>query len=214
MSTTTTLTLAIAAIAANVFFILNVWLKSRRVEPRTYANSLQSVEERLRRDDQLDPEERQRLIEQVAEIKQSLAQHKERPGTQEEEGAQEEQGAQGRPEPLTVPWYEWVAGIAAVVALIGLFAYIAQIVQPVGILSWIGLGLVAGVLAKIIMPGSDPGGIIITVLIGIIGGSLGNLIGQTVGLGGVTGFNLVSILWAVAGSLLLLVAYRLLTRRA
>jgi uncharacterized membrane protein YeaQ/YmgE (transglycosylase-associated protein family) len=77
-----------------------------------------------------------------------------------------------------------------------------------GILSWILLGLVVGVLAKWIMPGDDPGGFVITVLIGISGAVVGGFIASTFGLGTVTGFNVGSLVIAVGGSLLLLFLYR------
>jgi len=77
-----------------------------------------------------------------------------------------------------------------------------------GILSWILLGLVVGVLAKWILPGDDPGGFVITVLIGIAGALVGGFIASRLGLGSVTGFNLGSLAIAIGGSLLLLVLYR------
>ena len=77
-----------------------------------------------------------------------------------------------------------------------------------GILSWILMGLVVGVLAKFIMPGDDPGGLIVTILIGIAGAFVGGFIGSLVGLGGVSGFNLGSIALAVGGALILLFVYR------
>ena len=77
-----------------------------------------------------------------------------------------------------------------------------------GLLSWILLGLVVGVLAKWILPGDDPGGFVITVLIGIAGAVVGGFIASRLGLGSVTGFNLGSLAIAVGGSLLLLVVYR------
>ena len=80
-----------------------------------------------------------------------------------------------------------------------------------GILSWIVLGLVAGVIAKLIMPGKDPGGIIITILIGIAGAVVGG-IASALGFGGVTGFNLGSVVIAVIGAFILLLIYRLLMR--
>jgi uncharacterized membrane protein YeaQ/YmgE (transglycosylase-associated protein family) len=85
----------------------------------------------------------------------------------------------------------------------------------VGILSWILVGLVAGVLAKIAMPGPDPGGIILTIVIGIVGALIGGFVVNNI-LGGpdVTGFNLTSILVATLGSVILLAVYRLVTRRA
>jgi uncharacterized membrane protein YeaQ/YmgE (transglycosylase-associated protein family) len=85
----------------------------------------------------------------------------------------------------------------------------------VGILSWILVGLVAGVLAKIAMPGPDPGGIILTIVIGIVGALIGGFVVNNL-LGGpdVTGFNLTSVLVATLGSVILLAVYRLVTRRA
>ena len=77
-----------------------------------------------------------------------------------------------------------------------------------GILSWILLGLVVGVLAKWILPGDDPGGFVITALIGIAGAVVGGFIASRRGLGTVTGFNLGSLAIAVGGSLLLLVLHR------
>ena len=77
-----------------------------------------------------------------------------------------------------------------------------------GILSWIVMGLIVGVLAKFIMPGKDPGGIIITVLIGIAGSFVGGYIGSFLGFGPVTGFNLGSLLLAIGGAVLLLILYR------
>jgi uncharacterized membrane protein YeaQ/YmgE (transglycosylase-associated protein family) len=81
-----------------------------------------------------------------------------------------------------------------------------------GILTWIVLGLIVGVLAKLIMPGKDPGGIIITMLLGIAGALIGGFIANAMGLGAVSGINLGSILIAVLGAILLLVIYRLMRR--
>lgn len=77
-----------------------------------------------------------------------------------------------------------------------------------GILTWILLGLVVGVLAKWIMPGRDPGGIFVTIGIGIAGALVGGFIASAVGLGTVTGFNLGSLAIATGGALLLLFGYR------
>ncbi len=74
------------------------------------------------------------------------------------------------------------------------------------------MGLIVGVLAKIIMPGKDPGGFFFTILIGIAGAFLGGFIGSFLGLGTVTGFNLGSILLAVVGAILLLILYRVIKR--
>lgn len=84
-----------------------------------------------------------------------------------------------------------------------------------GILSWIILGLLVGALAKWIMPGDDPGGIIVTILLGIAGAFVGGFIATRLGMGTVDGFNLGSLLIAIGGSLLLLWIYRVMrTRRA
>ena len=77
-----------------------------------------------------------------------------------------------------------------------------------GILSWIIFGLIAGILAKVIMPGKDPGGFIVTILIGIAGAMVGGFISTALGFGDVTGFNLSSLGIAIGGALLLLFGYR------
>ena len=82
-----------------------------------------------------------------------------------------------------------------------------------GILAWIVLGLIAGVIAKLIMPGPDPGGIIVTILIGIVGAVIGGFIAGLLGFGSVTGINLVSIIIAVLGAIVLLAIYRLFVGR-
>jgi len=77
-----------------------------------------------------------------------------------------------------------------------------------GFLSWILLGLIVGVLAKWLLPGNDPGGIIVTILIGIAGAIVGGYLATLLGLGAVTGFNLGSLAIAIVGAILLLVVYR------
>ena len=77
-----------------------------------------------------------------------------------------------------------------------------------GILSWIILGLIVGIIAKFVMPGKDPGGIFITIILGIAGAFVGGFIGATLGFGSVTGFDIRSLLIAVGGSILLLIIYR------
>ena len=77
-----------------------------------------------------------------------------------------------------------------------------------GILSWIVFGLIAGVLAKLIMPGKDPGGIVITILLGIAGAIVGGFIASALGWGTVTGFHFESLAIAIGGALLLLFGYR------
>ena len=83
-----------------------------------------------------------------------------------------------------------------------------------GILAWIVLGLIAGAIAKAIMPGRDPGGFIVTALIGIVGAIIGGFLGNMLfGIGGVSGFDIRSLLVAIVGSLILLFIYRAATRR-
>ena len=77
-----------------------------------------------------------------------------------------------------------------------------------GIFSWILLGLLAGILAKFIMPGKDGGGFVVTTLLGIAGAFIGGWIGSLVGLGAVGEFSLGSLLTAVIGALVLLFVYR------
>jgi uncharacterized membrane protein YeaQ/YmgE (transglycosylase-associated protein family) len=74
------------------------------------------------------------------------------------------------------------------------------------------MGLIVGLVAKLIMPGKDPGGFILTILLGIAGAFVGGFIGSLLGLGTFTGFNLGSFLLAVAGALVLLIAYRMIFR--
>ena len=81
-----------------------------------------------------------------------------------------------------------------------------------GILAWIIFGLIAGALAKFIMPGDDPGGFIVTTIIGIVGAVIGGFIAVQLGWGDVTGFDLRSFIIAIAGALILLFAYRLLKK--
>jgi uncharacterized membrane protein YeaQ/YmgE (transglycosylase-associated protein family) len=82
-----------------------------------------------------------------------------------------------------------------------------------GILAWIVVGLIAGVLAKLIMPGDDPGGIIVTILIGIVGAFVGGFVVNLFGGAGVSGFNIWSILVATLGAIILLAIYRLVAPR-
>lgn len=74
-------------------------------------------------------------------------------------------------------------------------------------------GLLAGVIAKVIMPGKDPGGWIITILLGIAGSCVGGYVARLLGLGVHSkGFNLPSLATAVGGALLLLFLYRVIRR--
>ena len=81
----------------------------------------------------------------------------------------------------------------------------------VGLLGWILFGLVAGVIAKLLMPGRDPGGFIVTILLGIAGALLGGFVGRALGLyqeGQGAG-----MIMAVVGAILLLGIYRVVVRR-
>jgi uncharacterized membrane protein YeaQ/YmgE (transglycosylase-associated protein family) len=76
-----------------------------------------------------------------------------------------------------------------------------------GIISWIVLGLLAGIIAKWIMPGKDGGGFIMTTLLGIAGAFVGGFVGSFFGLGSVGSFSLGSMATAVVGALILLFVY-------
>lgn len=75
-----------------------------------------------------------------------------------------------------------------------------------GVIGWIIFGLVVGVIAKLLMPGKDPGGFIVTILLGIAGAMLGGFIGRALGFyepGHPAGFFM-----ALLGAILLLILYR------
>ena len=80
-----------------------------------------------------------------------------------------------------------------------------------GILSWILFGLVIGIIAKLLMPGRDPGGFIITILLGIAGALLGGFIGRAMGFYG----DNESAGWIISilGAVILLALYRMMARR-
>lgn len=77
-----------------------------------------------------------------------------------------------------------------------------------GIITWIIVGLIAGILGKLVMPGDDPGGFIVTILIGMAGAIVGGFIVGLLGGAGATGFNIWSILVATLGAIILLAIYR------
>jgi uncharacterized membrane protein YeaQ/YmgE (transglycosylase-associated protein family) len=81
--------------------------------------------------------------------------------------------------------------------------------MEIGIISWIVVGLIAGILGKLIMPGRDPGGFLLTIVIGMVGAIVGGLLVNLLGGVGVTGFNIWSILVATLGAVVLLALYRL-----
>ena len=76
------------------------------------------------------------------------------------------------------------------------------------------LGLVAGFVAKLILPGDDPGGFIVTAIIGVVDGVVGGFVGSLIGLGGVDGLNIGSIILAVVGAMILLIGYRMVKKKA
>jgi uncharacterized membrane protein YeaQ/YmgE (transglycosylase-associated protein family) len=84
-----------------------------------------------------------------------------------------------------------------------------------GILTWIIFGLIAGGLAKLIMPGRDPGGCIVTMLIGVAGALLGGfLYDRFLGGSGVMQFSVGSLIVAIIGALIILGLYRLIIGRS
>lgn len=81
-----------------------------------------------------------------------------------------------------------------------------------GILSWILMGLIVGIIAKFLLPGKDPKGCIITILLGVGGAFVGGFIGSKLGWGTFTGFNPKSLLLAVGGAMVLLVIFRIMKK--
>ncbi|MER8084924.1 GlsB/YeaQ/YmgE family stress response membrane protein [Streptomyces sp. NPDC094048] len=84
-----------------------------------------------------------------------------------------------------------------------------------GIIAWSVIGLLAGAIAKALMPGKDPGGCLITMLIGIVGGLLGGWLGKVIfGVHSINGFfHLSTWIAAVVGSVIVLAVYRLVRGR-
>ncbi|MFQ5526458.1 MAG: GlsB/YeaQ/YmgE family stress response membrane protein [Thermoanaerobaculia bacterium] len=78
-----------------------------------------------------------------------------------------------------------------------------------GLGSWILIGLIAGAIGKFLLPGKDPGGCIITPLIGVVGALIGGFIATYMGYGGISGFDVRSLVIATLGSILLLMFLRL-----
>lgn len=81
-----------------------------------------------------------------------------------------------------------------------------------GILAWIVFGLIAGALARLVMPGRDPGGFVVTAVLGILGAVIGGWVGTQLGWGTVRGFDLRSLGIAILGAVILLALLRLLRR--
>ena len=81
------------------------------------------------------------------------------------------------------------------------------------IIGWLVIGLIAGALAKLIMPGKDPGGIIVTLLLGIVGAILGGWLGGLIFGQPLQGFSFVSLILAIVGALIVLGIYRVVVGR-
>ncbi|ROI08320.1 GlsB/YeaQ/YmgE family stress response membrane protein [Chryseobacterium sp. H3056] len=82
-----------------------------------------------------------------------------------------------------------------------------------GILTWIIFGLIAGAIAKLIMPGNQNMGWLLTIILGIVGAFVGGWIGSMLGWGTVEDFDIKGILLAVVGALVVLWVYGMATRR-
>lgn len=81
-----------------------------------------------------------------------------------------------------------------------------------GLLGWAIFGLIVGALAKLLMPGRDPGGIIVTMLLGIVGAVLGGWVGQALGMYGPD--EPAGFIMSTLGAIVLLLLYRMFTRRS
>lgn len=80
-----------------------------------------------------------------------------------------------------------------------------------GILTWILFGLVVGVIAKLLMPGRDPGGFIVTILLGIAGALVGGFVGRALGFYGEN--ESAGWIMSILGAIVLLALYRMMVRR-
>lgn len=80
-----------------------------------------------------------------------------------------------------------------------------------GIIGWIFFGLIVGAIAKLLMPGRDPGGFIITMLLGIAGALLGGFVGRSLGWYGPN--DGAGFLMSLVGAIVLLVLYRMVAGR-
>lgn len=89
---------------------------------------------------------------------------------------------------------------------------ILEMLSLMGLGSWILMGLLAGVVAKFLLPGKDPGGCVVTVLIGVAGALLGGFLATYLDFGGLSGFDIRSFVIATLGSFVLLLLLRVLKR--
>ena len=83
-----------------------------------------------------------------------------------------------------------------------------------GIITWINFGLIAGAIAKLIMPGNQGMGWLMTIILGIVGAFVGGWVGSLIGWGTVNDFDFKSMLLAVVGALLVLWIYGMVTKKA
>ena len=81
-----------------------------------------------------------------------------------------------------------------------------------GVLGWIIFGLIVGVVAKLIMPGRDPGGFIITILLGVAGALVGGFLGRALGFYGPD--QVAGYIMSIVGAIILLALYRMMTKRS
>lgn len=78
------------------------------------------------------------------------------------------------------------------------------------------IGLIAGAIAKLIMPGRDPGGIIVTILLGIAGSFVGGFLANMLGMGGRSpngGFSTSGLIGSIIGAIIILAIYRMIAGR-
>jgi uncharacterized membrane protein YeaQ/YmgE (transglycosylase-associated protein family) len=80
-----------------------------------------------------------------------------------------------------------------------------------GLIGWIFFGLIVGAVAKLLMPGRDPGGFIVTMLLGIVGAVLGGFVGRALGLYGPE--DGAGLLMSILGAVIVLMLYRMMVRR-
>ena len=81
-----------------------------------------------------------------------------------------------------------------------------------GVIAWVFFGFLAGLLARALLPGKDPGGFILTTVIGIVGAVVGGWLGTQLGFGSVTGFDIRSMGVAVLGAVVLLAVVRMVRK--
>ena len=82
-----------------------------------------------------------------------------------------------------------------------------------GILAWAVFGLIAGAIARILVPGNGAGGLVVTSMLGVVGAVVGGFLGTQLGFGEVDGFDIRSFLIAIGGAVVLLAGYRMPSRR-